>query len=380
MDERELRQAVIDNRREDRPRLEYAALCDAHGEKAHGDYIRAAVARALVDRHGAEAERLFQEELRALRARPKDADWRPGFTAIEARYRASTGIDRVIFSYDDQRGFMASVGGRLPDIVAVADELFAAEPIERLSLWFENGTVKRETAADARKLAEMPLLAHVRTLSFQADLDLIQALKQSAFLGNLERLSVWGGENPDVEACLTELIEGLSRSFAGVKKLQLSGLNFRAQSAERLCASNAARQWERLALEGAALGDAGADVLAAATLGNVKELWLCENGITADGVKSLADSAGLARVRDLDLGKNTIDAEGMQRIAERKNMKGLARLGIEDSVREKVYEQWTEWDGGHLGGDYAIRPMSAAAVAGKYPLAGVVMYAKRVGD
>ena len=377
-EESQLRRAVLEHPADDAPRRAYAAWCEAHGQSARAAFIRAQLERAKLPPDSPEAAHWFQEEMRALRARPPTQPWWALYEAIVARYRARTGKQRTSLSFRDQRGFIAGVGGDVAEVVEVLEELAAIEPIDHV--WLEWPGRSGGAASLLPRLAAMPLWVRIKEISLNASAELLHSLGHSPQVAGVRRLSLWANapdnQTLDTPAILTALIAALAGGFAGVTHFEIRGVALGPAGLEPLCARTLARgKWERLSIADAALGDAGAQLLAAAPgLEHLQALALRDNGVTAAGVSALVNAPGLAALEDLDLGKNLIDEPGMRALQQRRGLPRLRRLGIQECVREALEEEWTEWTGASLGRGKTLRVMPPDAVAARFPLPGATLY------
>jgi uncharacterized protein (TIGR02996 family) len=364
-----LRQAVVDNPADDAPRRAYAAWCETHAMPARAAFIRAQLERDRVPADSPAAERWFQEEMRARRARPPGENWWMRHEHLVADYQARTGRQRTSLSFRDQRGFIGGMGGKVADVVEVADAIAAIEPIE--SLWLQWTPEQDPRALD--RLATLPMLTRITALSLNAATPLLQTLGKIDPLPSLASLHLWDAGNP---APIEPLAAALHTPLANVRRLMLQRIALPPEEMQRLCLQVLARgRWTHLALDAAALGDTGARRLAAAAgLENLETLSLADNRLTAAGLEALVNAPALPAVRDLNIADNPLDAPGIAAVHHRTGMHRLQRLGIKNSVREEIIEDWMEWTGASLGSGPALRVVEPAAVSQRHPIPGITFY------
>ena len=372
----------------DEPRLAYASWLTRQ-KNPRGEFIRVQVALAQPDAGGVDREKLRKREQALLK---KHADeWRgelpkwaresvPGFARgfPEVRCDASSWLRdgaELAKRFPLDRVNMKSTAKTLPQLaestalqhVALLDlsqnplddasvAAFVTSPylsqLSALYLW-RCGL----GAGAARAIAESPHLANLRKLQLEENrlsVDGVAALAGSPHLRQLVSLTLRSnhtGPGAGVALAGSPILIGLTSLNLGNNDLGSDDCtHFLAQAPSGL---------RRLDLEGNAMGDAGAEALAAARqlnqlanldvsydqlsvrgavalsraqqLSSLTTLWIGANKLGAEGVKALTRSAVFANLEELNLDAADVGDEGVLAIVTSDRLTRLRSLGLSDA-------------------------------------------------
>lgn len=336
-----LRRAVLAEPDEDTPRLVYADWLDENGRGDRATFIRAQIEAARADPGG------LQERSARLRAE----------SLLERHREAWTRHIRGAIRADFERGFIGRLHVEPPTLdPPAAAELFASEPIQSLR-------VTRPTTPDAsaalEQFFEIPQLRQVRCLEIPPlTLLAIQeyaALSECKHLAGLRHLSLqqnpvppaWlaklltGETFPELQGLdlgdVTHLGPGLVTAFAGaghrgIRRLDVSRVNFTSEQLQRLLQSRCLRRVEELRL-GCKVrrGDVGPlfhlDLGWVVPWERLRVLDLAGQGLGSEGVKEIARNAKAESLRSLGLAYNNLDSGAVRYLVGASHLR-LSRLDL----------------------------------------------------
>jgi uncharacterized protein (TIGR02996 family) len=206
--------------------------------------------------------------------------------------------------YVVRRGFMDEIEADAATLLPRAANLFANEPVTRLTL-----TNARDVLL---ALANANAFARVVTLTFRGPIGDAGARTLAAALTRreapLDGLNVGRCEiGPDGAAALAS-------SLTGCRKLVLTGNTIGDEGVAALAKSKALAALEALYVSDNEITDEGLYALAKGGLTSLRRLAVARNEVTTDGLRALATSKKLKKVRWLEY---TDEDEGEQRVAVR---------------------------------------------------------------
>jgi uncharacterized protein (TIGR02996 family) len=323
--------AIADDPDDDTARLVFADFLDEKGtdsDSARAKFIRAQVELARPAQRGESARRReLLSEAKKL-SKQYGAQWAaPVFDALGTKDEP---FWREV-SYDSwDRGFfdwlnfdnLKELRKRLPAVRALT-------PITVVTLWHFND-------ADVRKLARMPEMNTVKTLSLCGDGfddsakdigdETATTLAESPHLTRLETLSL-------IQNRLTnEGVRAIAHSgrLTRLAKLHLYGNQVNNDTYAMLAASPLGRRMTEWSVDGSfAVNAAAARILARAThLTHITSLSFSNTDMTDDGVEALAKAEHLSGLTELDFRCTNITHQGVRALARSRVFANLERLNF----------------------------------------------------
>jgi uncharacterized protein (TIGR02996 family) len=203
---------------------------------------------------------------------------------------------RGLRQWQMRRGFVDEVTASAREILARANDLFAAEPVTRL-------TVTEASGADIAALAETDVLSRLARLTVRGRIGDEGARALAAVL--VRRKSP---------------LHALNVGRAGIGSAGAAAL---ADALEGCCS---------LVLTGNAIGDEGLSAIASSKrLGSLEALFVAENEITDEGLFALAKAATLGALARLGVARNDeVTQDGLRAIARSKKLRNLRWLEFTD--------------------------------------------------
>lgn len=218
--------------------------------------------------------------------------------SLLANHRAEwAGVAAKLGSHTMRRGFVDEVATSAEALVPVCADLFATQPVTRLTL--------EGVSPDAvRPLADGGAFERVLRLTIRGSLG---------------------------DAGAEALATALSKRKNPLVSLNVGGNGIGATGASALASALAGCR--SLALTSNEVGDEGASAIAKVkALSSLESLFLTDNGLSDDGVSALARSAALTSLVRLGLARNDeITEDGLAQIARSKRLKRLRWLEFTDA-------------------------------------------------
>ncbi len=207
------------------------------------------------------------------------------------------GVAARLGAYTMRRGFVDEVSASAEDLVAVCAELFATQPITRLTL-------------------------------DDASADTLAPLAEDGAFQRVLRLTIHGSLEDDGARVLAT---ALAKRKTPLASLNVGANGITASGAAALASALAGCR--SLALTGNMVGDDGASAIAKAKpLSALQTLFLTENELSDEGVIALAKSTTLGSLVRLGLARNDdVTEDGLAQIARSKRLKRLRWLEYSDA-------------------------------------------------
>jgi len=286
VDERRLLDAVIAEPDDDGPRLVYADWLISQRDPllaARGEFIVVQCALEAAADDVAEHNRLKARDFELVER--YGSEWCAHVGMGQVR---NNRWDVPLYEADFRRGFIETASLWMNEFPGVAGQLFTHEPVRRLVLVGYDDTVfeRLPTSVFLRSLTGLVLRPSETYWNFighvnrgRVDIALppaaVAALASSPHVANLTELAIEGARIGDRGA------EAIARSttLAGVRQLSLRGNELTGAGVFALVSAPLASRLETLVLDGNPLDDAAVAELVRAPLPNLRRLSLLANGI-----------------------------------------------------------------------------------------------------
>ncbi len=211
--------------------------------------------------------------------------------------------------YEYRRGFVEKLSLDAKDLLANADKIFAAEPIEELNIWKIDESPTKLGKSRLAPILELPL-QHIRRLSLarcKLNADDFAALAATE-LPNLEVLDLTNGGSDDIPIA------------------NLAGAAF--------------PKLRELILRGCMIGDEGVEALAASKTLKMQKLLLARNDLHPGAGEAIANAEWAPGLVHLDVSSNEMFGDGgLAALAASTKLTSLKVLNLEFTG---LYEQAPE--------------------------------------
>jgi uncharacterized protein (TIGR02996 family) len=276
---------ILANIDDKKPRLVYADLLQDLGDP-RGELIALSCARADLPDGDARIPEL-DGQIEALLKKHKKT------------WTAACGENKGA-RYEYRRGFVEKLSLDAKDLLANADKIFAAEPIEELNVWKIDESPTKRGKSRLAPLLELPL-HHIRRLSLarcKLVKDDFEALAAATTLGSVELLDLTNGGSYEIPVAPLAKATSLPK----LRELNLRGCMIGDDGIEALAASTTLKMQKLILARNDLHAAAGAAIAAAPWAPGLVHLDVSSNEMFGDGgLRALADSTQLTSLRTLIL-------------------------------------------------------------------------------
>ena len=277
---------IIANIDDKKPRLVYADLLQDLGDP-RGEFIALACARADIPEEDARIPEL-DGQIEALLKKHKKT------------WAAACGENKGA-RYEYRRGFVEKISLDAKELLANADKIFAAEPIEELNVWKIDESPTKRGGSRLAPILELPL-HRIRRLSLarcKLSKDDFEALAAATTLGSVELLDLTNGGSYEIP------VAPLAKATSLPKLRELN-------------------------LRGCMIGDEGALALARSKTLKMRKLILARNDLHPAAGEAIATAEWALDLVHLDVSSNEMFGDGgLAALAASTKLTSLKTLNLE---------------------------------------------------